>query len=101
MVLSPRMVHMKKSVASLQERLGNWLDWDYAAYEVGACLGLWGDFGAPPGEDPWNGTKSIFWTDNTLGNTLYDFLLGLVEEGMLEISEDKLAFRWNKSYIQQ
>ena len=32
---------MKKSIASLQERLTGWKDWDGAMYELGACLGFW------------------------------------------------------------
>jgi hypothetical protein len=92
---------MKRSTATLQERLKGWHDWDTAAFEVGVCLGLWGDFGAPPGEDPWFGTKHIFWTDNPLGNTLHNFLLGLVKAGMLETNEDSLKFRWNPNFKEE
>lgn len=92
---------MKRSMATLQERLRAWHDWDTAAYEVGACLGLWGDFGAPPGEDAWLGTKSIFWTDNPLGNALHNFLLDLVKAGMLESKEEYLEFRWNPNYKEE
>jgi hypothetical protein len=88
-------------MATLKERLGDWHDWDTAAFEVGACLGFWGDFGAPPGEDPWWGTKGVFWSNNPLGTALHTFVLCLVKSGMLEADEDKLAFRWNPNYKEE
>lgn len=87
---------MKRSVATLKERLEDWVSFDYAQFEIGVCLGFWGDFGAPNGEDHWLGTKHIFWSENPLGDTLYKLLDGLVEEGMLE--EENYRFRWNPNY---
>ncbi len=84
----------KTAIASLQERLAGWTDWDGAAYEVGACLGLWPEFGAPVGEDHWNGVKGIMWS--SFGDPLYHFLDGLVEMGYLERREEPdIAYRWN------
>jgi hypothetical protein len=89
---------MRKSNATLKELLVEWLDFDGAAHAVGQCLGLWGEYGAPHDKDPWRGTKHIFWSRNPLGEALHNLLLGLVEDGMLEISEDGLKFRWNSKY---
>lgn len=61
---------MLKSNADLKERLAGWTDWDGAAYHLGACLGFWPDFGAPPSHDPWHGVKGIMWSNNLLGNAL-------------------------------
>lgn len=89
---------MNFSSSPLKVRLAKWRDWDGAAYELGVVLGLWMDYGAPIGEDPWHGLKHIFWTDNPLGNALYNSLIELVNAGVLETQEDKLSFRWNPNY---
>lgn len=86
-------------MASLKERLSRWTDWDIAAYELGACLGFWRDFGNVSGQDAWNGVKGAMWSSNPLGEGLHVFLLSLVEEGMLEYDEEDEKFRWNQNYI--
>ena len=91
-------VMMNKFSLSLKDRLFDWKDWDLAAYELGACLGLWKEFGESPGQDPWNSVKGIMWSSNPLGEVLHTFLLGLVKEGMLEYSEEDQKFRWNANY---
>lgn len=90
---------MKSSVASLQERLTDWVEWDGAAYQLGACLGFWPEFGGPVsyGADPWNGVKGIMWSSE--GDELYNFLEGLVKMGVLEKrDEPDIAYRWNKNH---
>ena len=89
----------KTSLASLQERLTAWIDWDGAIYELGVCLGFWPEFGAPSGEDQWNGVKSVMWSANPLGDAMSLFLDNLVEEGCLEKSKDGMQFRWKPGYI--
>lgn len=90
---------MKRSIASLKERLADWRDWDGASFELGACLGFWMDFGAPHGIDPWHGVKGVMWSNNPLGNSLANFLEALVEAGVLEKREEPdIAFRWNPNY---
>jgi hypothetical protein len=85
---------MKSSIASLQERLADWVDWDGAAYQVGACLGLWPEFGAPYNEDCWHGVKGIMWSSQ--GDFIYHFLDGLVKAGYLERREEPdIGYRWN------
>lgn len=94
----------KTSLASLQERLTNWIDWDGAAYQLGACLGFWPEFGAPPAvegqsNDCWNGAKGVMWSANPLGDGLCHFLDALVEEGCLERREEPdIQYRWNPDY---
>ena len=93
---------MKSSVASLQERLTDWLYWDEAAYQLGACLGFWPEFGAPPAvegqeNDPWHGTKGIMWSSD--GDELYLFLEGLVKMGYLERKDEPdVMYRWNPNF---
>jgi hypothetical protein len=90
---------IKTSIASLQERLKGWVDWDGAIYQVGACLGFWPEFGAPTGEDHWNGVKGVIWSANPLGDALANLLESLVIEGCLERREEPdIAFRWNPNY---
>lgn len=92
---------MKQSIASLKERLTGWHSLDIVSYEVGACLGFWRDFGSPTGEDPWNGAKSVIWSNGALGRAIYNFILGMVEEGMLEFKnyDDEIPeLRWNPNY---
>ncbi len=92
---------MKTSIASLKERLTGWTDWDGAAYELGACLGFWPEFGAPPGHDCWNGVKGIMWSAHPLGDSLYHFLDELVESGCLERREEPdIQYRWNPRYTE-
>ena len=91
---------MKQSIASLKERLTGLHSLDIVSYEVGACLGFWRDFGAPTGEDPWNGTKGVIGSNNPLGKAIDSFILGMVDENMLEYRENEeiTEFRWNPKY---
>ncbi len=87
---------MKTSIASLQERLAGWTDWDGAMYHLGACLGFWPEFGAPPEHDHWNGVKGIIWSSNPLGDSLFYFLEALVAAKVLEKrQEPDISYRWN------
>ena len=90
----------KTSIASLKERLAGWVDWDGACYEVGACLGFWPEFGAPIGEDHWNGVKGVIWSANPLGDAIAYFIIALAEEGCLERREEPdIGYRWNPNYV--
>lgn len=95
-------LEVNRSLASLQERLADWTDWDLAEYELGACLGFWPEFGAPSDAsgplDPWHGVKGVIWSASTLGDGLYDFLQVLVKEGCLERREPDIQYRWNSNY---
>lgn len=87
----------KTSIASLQERLAGWTDWDMTMYHVGVCLGFWPEFGAPPGEDQWHGVKHIIWSANPLGDAISDFVSVLVKLGCLHDDPDS-GYCWNKDY---
>lgn len=79
---------------TLKDRLAEWNDWDGACFELAVCLGLM--------PDDMNlfrtGAKHVFWTDNPTGNALYMMLMELVRIGVLLMSDDKLAFRWNPAF---
>lgn len=92
---------MKTSIASLKERLADWIDWDGAAYQLGACLGFWPEFGAPGDAsgpfDSWHGVKGVMWSSK--GDALYLFLDSLVLTGALEKREEPdIQYRWNPNY---
>ena len=90
---------MKTSTTPLQVRFKDWLYWEDAVYQVGATLGFWKEFGAPNGEDPWNGVKkNINWVP--ISNSIDLFLQNLVKIGVLEIKlkEDDTVYRWNLNY---
>ena len=90
----------KTSIASLQERLAGWTSWDIAIYHLGACLGFWPEFGAPDGEDQWNGVKGTIWSGNPLGDVMAQFIISLAEEGCLERhDEPEIEYRWNPNYV--
>jgi len=78
---------------SLNADLADWTDWDFAAHILGRALGLTlGDFSTE--------AKSVYWTDNRLGNGLHDALLALVQAGVLERRQDPdEQFRWAWSAI--
>lgn len=63
---------------TLVEALADWTDWDLAAYRLGQSLGLFKDL------DFAVDTKWVFWTNNVLGQTLYDMLIELAAIGILE-----------------
>lgn len=89
----------KTSTASLKERLADWVDWDIACYQVGACLGFWPEFGAPYNHDSWHGAKCVIWSANPLGDALSSLIFALSEEGCLERrDEPDIQYRWNPNY---
>lgn len=91
---------MKKSIASLQERLAGWVELDHAIFELGACLGFWPDFGAPPEGDPWHGFEELVKANHANeGWVLELFLNHLVQAKVLERrDEPNTAYKWNTSY---
>jgi hypothetical protein len=66
----------------LSEGLTDWTDWDGAAFVVGRSLGIFEEFVT------FTQVKSVFWTDNPLGNALHEVLLQLVAAGVLERREE-------------
>jgi hypothetical protein len=75
----------------LAEDLAEWVDCDGAAYLLGRSLGLFQN------QSFQTGTKHVFWTDNDLGNGLYDALLALVRAQVLDRREEPdEQFRWHR-----
>ncbi|MFI2736622.1 hypothetical protein [Streptomyces sp. NPDC018711] len=66
----------------LSEGLAGWTDWDGAAFVVGRSLGIFEE------SVTFTQVKSVFWTDNPLGNALHEVLLQLVAAGVLERREE-------------
>ncbi|MFI0928368.1 hypothetical protein ACH4TP_31285 [Streptomyces sp. NPDC021012] len=66
----------------LSEGLAAWTDWDGAAFVVGRSLGIFEE------SVTFTQVKSVFWTDNPLGNALHEVLLQLVAAGVLERQEE-------------
>jgi hypothetical protein len=74
---------------SLVEQLAGWTDVDWAQYELGRAIGLFADVSIQQ-------AKSVFWTDNPLGNALWEALHSLVRGGVLEYrDEPDHQFRWS------
>lgn len=94
----------KSSIASLKERLSGWVHWDAAAYEIGATLGFWPEYGAPYDHDTWHGAKNIIRESNPLGDAIFAFLKALVDIGVIEYQhpndnrEGVGKYRWNPEY---
>jgi hypothetical protein len=78
---------------ALASDLREWTYWDGAAFALGTTLGL---FEGRSFRD----AKSVFWTDNPLGNGLHDALLALVRAGVLERREEPdEQFRWSGTAV--
>jgi hypothetical protein len=76
---------------SLNEYLADWTDVDRAQYQLGRAIGLFANVSIQE-------AKSVFWTDNALGNALWDALHVLVRGGVLEYrDEPDHQFRWSST----
>lgn len=79
---------------SLREALGEWCDWDGAAFALAVCLGL---IEGRPGA--FGRAKHVFWSDHPVGNVLYGMLDQLVSVGVLEVREEPdRQYRWNAAF---
>ena len=78
----------------MKEYIKDWTDIDWAAYRLAISLGL-------ITEDTKFQTdaKHIFWTNNPVGNALYDTLYMFIDIGVIEINEDRDKVRWNKDFV--
>ena len=80
---------------TLREKLTEWTDIDIAAFHLAQNLGLMGKDVRFHLE-----AKHIFWSNNSVGNTLYNMLKELANLGILEYREDPdLQFKWNNSFV--
>ena len=79
-------------ISTLKDQLVNWTDSDYASYYVAICLGIISpDIGLLD-------VKHVFWTDNSVGNQMYQMLIELVSIGVLEQDQQDDKFRWNPNF---
>ena len=79
---------------TLKEKLQDWTDIDVAGFELAQCLGLMG-----PETKFATDAKHIFWSNNLVGDKLYDFLLkDLVQIGVLKYDDHKGKVRWNNDF---
>ena len=71
--------------------LADWTDCDGAAFLVGRALAIF------PESEEFLQVKGVFWTDNALGNALYEVLVQLTQAGVLEHrDEPDDQFRWRR-----
>ena len=77
---------------TLEEKLKDWTDTDVAAFHLAVCMGL-----MPDDFELFSGNaKHVFWSNNDVGNKLFEFLFSLVKLGILEENDD--GFRWNPNF---
>ncbi|WP_262282227.1 hypothetical protein [Micromonospora sp. MA102] len=73
---------------ALGDDLAEWTDVDCAQYELGRSLGLFSG-------RSFMQVKWVFWSNNPLGQALWDMLQALVKAGVLEYrDEPDHQFRW-------
>lgn len=66
-------------------KLRDWQDSDHAEYLLGETLGIFDHYN--------NDIKWIFWTNNVIGETLFDILQGLVKLGLLEYDKERRKYK--------
>ncbi len=75
---------------TLKESIGEWTDWDVAAYRLGICLGLM------PEARAFGAAKHVFWSNHPVGELLHSMLDRLTAQGTLEKrAEPDIQYRWN------
>ena len=78
----------------LKTRLKEWTDWDGARMDLAICLGL-----MTHETNYQTDAKHVFWSNNPVGNMLYNTLQELVKIGVLEFrDEPDQQFCWNPGY---
>jgi hypothetical protein len=80
-------------VHALRDALQDWGDWDVAEYRLAMVLGIIAR------DANFATVKGTFWSNNPVGNFLYQTLDGLVSIGALERrDEPDIQFRWNPAF---
>ena len=78
-------------LATLKESLVEWTDIDWAGFQLAICLGL-----MPPDDNLFRTkAKHVFWTNNPVGDALYQMMRELAGVGILEYDEEEMRYRWN------
>jgi hypothetical protein len=75
---------------SLDSELVDWTDVDLAQYSLGSSIGLFP-------QRTFLQAKSVFWTNNAVGDALWKMLHALTDAGVLEYrQEPDHQFRWSQ-----
>lgn len=76
-------------MSDFREQMADWTDVDAAQHLLAQCLGIF------PFDASMIEKKSIYWSDNLLGDALYRMLEALVSAGVIEKrDEPDLQYRW-------
>lgn len=78
---------------TLKELLEDWTDADVAAFHLARCLGVMG-----PDVPAMASAKHVFWSSNSVGDTLYQMLQLLVGTGVMEHDEEESRYRWSPAF---
>ena len=87
------------SLYNLSHTLKEWTEIDISAFHIAVALDI-----LPPLSDEkeiynFGGKKHIFWTNNPMGNMLFDLLESLVILNVLEKQDtDDELYRWNPDF---
>lgn len=80
---------------NLREKLFEWTDCDIACFILAQSMGLMGEDVRFHLE-----AKHVFWSQNSVGQALYDILVKLSKTEILEHRyEPDDQFRWNPSFV--
>jgi hypothetical protein len=80
---------------TLKTKLEDWTDWDIAMFSLAQCLGLMSETVHFKLE-----AKHVFWTGNSVGNTLHEMLQRLVDIDILLMrDEPDKQYKWNRNFV--
>ena len=83
-----------KNQLDIRKLFADWVEPEDAHYYLACLLGI---MGHDESQEAWMRVNSVFYTNNPVGNCLFDMLRQAVAGGMLETNDDE-QFRWNKSF---
>lgn len=83
---------MSELLKPLRVLLSDWQEADVAMFHLATVLGI-----VEKTNIPFGGKKHLFWSNNPVGNLLFDQLKQLVEVGILEFDDEDQRFRWNSA----
>lgn len=84
---------MDNNFKNLKIYLSEWTDIDISAWYLAIVLGILED------QNSFSNNKWVFWSENSLGNSLFKFLDDLVKIGvLLKRDEPDFQYKWNQCY---
>lgn len=87
------------SLYNLNHVLKEWTEIDVSAFHIAVALGIFPHSSDEKEIYNFGGKKHIFWTNNPLGNLLFDLLENLVALNILEKKDiDDGFYRWNPNF---